>query len=308
MTEGHQYPHQQQHPAHPQQTAQVPPPQGGGKGLGITSLVLGIVALVLAFIPVIGLFSFLLGFAAAILGILAIVKRNGKGQGIAGLITGVISFGVAGAVTLFTGAVFSAMDDELQDTSAEPEEAAEAPKEDEDQIDEAEEAAEEAAEAAEDVDESEVEEADGSDASGDAGSRENPLNPGESIVSDEWELTINDVTFDADDAVAAENQFNDPADEGDSYILINVEATYTGDDSGIPATDTEVAWVTESGETVQAFDTLAVAPDEFDSMTELYNGGSEAGNIAIAVPSDYDGLIRARLGLFDVEEAFFSAE
>lgn len=154
----------------------------------------------------------------------------------------------------------------------------------------------------------EADAAEGGDADGDAGTRENPLSLGETVSGNDWELTVNDVTFNADDQVAAENQFNDPAPEGASYVLIHVEASYTGADSEMPMIGTEVAWVTESGETIQAFDSMAIAPEEFDSATELYDGGTEAGNIAIAVPDDDEGLVRVRLGLFDQEEAFFSPE
>lgn len=154
----------------------------------------------------------------------------------------------------------------------------------------------------------EADAAEGGDADGDAGTRENPLSLGETVSGNDWELTVNDVTFNADDQVAAENEFNDPAPEGASYVLIHVEASYTGADSEMPMIGTEVAWVTESGETIQAFDSMAIAPEEFDSATELYDGGTEAGNIAIAVPDDDEGLVRVRLGLFDQEEAFFSPE
>lgn len=150
--------------------------------------------------------------------------------------------------------------------------------------------------------------AEGGDADGDAGTRDNPLSLGETVSGNDWELTVNDVVLNADDQVAAENEFNDPAPEGASYVLINVEATYTGDESEMPMIGTEVAWVAESGETIQAFDSMAIAPDEFDSATELYDGGTEAGNIAIAVPQDDEGLVRVRLGLFDQEEAFFAPE
>lgn len=154
----------------------------------------------------------------------------------------------------------------------------------------------------------EADAAEGGDTDGDAGTRENPLSLGETVSGNDWELTVNDVTFNADDQVAAENEFNDPAPEGASYVLIHVEASYTGADSEMPMIGTEVAWVTESGETIQAFDSMAIAPEEFDSATELYDGGTEAGNIAIAVPDDDEGLVRVRLGLFDQEEAFFSPE
>ena len=43
-------------------------------------------------------------------------------------------------------------------------------------------------------------------------------------------MVINSVTFNANDAVAAANQFNEPPAEGKEYVLINYTATYIGND------------------------------------------------------------------------------
>jgi hypothetical protein len=143
---------------------------------------------------------------------------------------------------------------------------------------------------------------------GDAGSRDNPLALGETFEGDEWTVTINDVEFDADDAVAAENEFNDPAPDGFSYALIDASVTYTGEDSEMVMMGTEIAFVANSGETLQAWDSIAIAPNELDSSAELYQGGSAEGNVAIALPDGDDGLIRVRTGFLDQQEAFFETE
>lgn len=117
MSEGQYYPQQQYPPAYPppdyyQQQAYAP--QRPSSGLGITALVLGISALVLAFVPFIGLLSFLLAPAAIVLGIIAFVKRQGRGQGLAGAITGGVSLLVIiGGVILF-GALLSASESEVE--------------------------------------------------------------------------------------------------------------------------------------------------------------------------------------------------
>jgi hypothetical protein len=100
-------------PIYPQQgyaPVQVQPP----KGMAIAAMVLGIVGLVLAFIPVVGVVSFVLGPLAVILGIIAFVKRRGRGQAIAGIVTGAIAFVVAIVGLVLTGALFSAIDEEMQ--------------------------------------------------------------------------------------------------------------------------------------------------------------------------------------------------
>lgn len=99
-------------PGYYQQPPPTPPQQS--KGIGITAMVLGIIAVLLAFIPIIGLVSFLLGLVAIGLGIYATVKYKGRGQGIAGTITGGVALIVALVVTLFTGAIFSIVEEEMR--------------------------------------------------------------------------------------------------------------------------------------------------------------------------------------------------
>lgn len=91
-----------------------PPAPQQRRGFGIAAMVVGIISLLLAFIPFIGFISFLLGLVAIGLGIFAVVKRRGKGQGIAGIITGAVSLVVALVVTLIASAFVSILEDELQ--------------------------------------------------------------------------------------------------------------------------------------------------------------------------------------------------
>lgn len=66
--------------------------QNPKKGLGITALVLAIMAGVLAFVIPVDYVDapFLLGIAGMIFGIIGIVKKNGKGMAIAGLIISIL--------------------------------------------------------------------------------------------------------------------------------------------------------------------------------------------------------------------------
>lgn len=96
----------------PGNTPHQAPPQS--KGLAVASMVIGIVAIVLSFIPVIGFISFILGPIAVILGIVAIVKKRGKGQAIAGIITGALGFIIVLIGTFLFGALVSSVDDEMQ--------------------------------------------------------------------------------------------------------------------------------------------------------------------------------------------------
>lgn len=263
---------------------ETPPAVPAKKGLGITAMVLGIIAVVIAFIPVLGVGGFILGLVAVVLGIVAVIKRKGRGQGIAGIITGVLSLIIAGIVTALTGLFVTAVDEEIQNSENELDSSAE--------------------ETEGDAEESSAE------GDGETGSRENPLALGETAAAGDWEVTINDVTFDADEQVAAENPMNDEAPEGSSYALIDTTVTYTGDESETISLGVSIDYVADSGETHSAWnsDAMAVAPEELDGTQELYTDGTAQGQVAIAVPDDAEGLVRARIGMIDTTDAFFETE
>src|SRR5699024_4362558 len=60
------------------------------------------------------------------------------------------------------------------------------------------------------------------------GSRDNPLPIGSTVSDSEWDVTINSVDLNATDAIMAENPLNDAPADGNTYIMVEVSATYTG--------------------------------------------------------------------------------
>lgn len=141
-----------------------------------------------------------------------------------------------------------------------------------------------------------------------SGSRDNPLPLGETFEYDDWSVTVNSFNADATAEVLAENMFNEEPAEGTTYALINASVTYLGDDSEMPALGTDISFVTSTGETVSAWESMTVAPDALDSTKELYTGGTVTGNVVVQIPADDAGTIRVRLGLFDTEDAFFGLQ
>ncbi|MFT0848009.1 DUF4352 domain-containing protein [Actinomycetaceae bacterium L2_0104] len=132
------------------------------------------------------------------------------------------------------------------------------------------------------------------------GTRTNPFPVGTVITDGDWQLTVNGVNLDADELVSAENMFNEPAPEGQKYILVNITLTYNGDNpEGEIPMDT-IEYVTAEGNTINSFDTLAVAPEAFDSLTTLYQGASTTGNVVFAVPADSAdfGTLAIRVSMF----------
>lgn len=125
------------------------------------------------------------------------------------------------------------------------------------------------------------------------GSRARPFAAGSTIVGstatvDEASLMIGSATWNADDVVMAENQFNDPAPEGSTYVLVPVTITNVGSaDAVIPWLAFDIAYVAPDGRSYD--EASAVIPDELSDIGDLYEGGSATGNIAFVLPVDGQG-------------------
>lgn len=143
--------------------------------------------------------------------------------------------------------------------------------------------------------------ADGGRGQADVGTRGNPYPLGTALFNEDWQVTVNSVDLNAASKVAAVNGFNEKPDAGHTYALVNVTVTYVGETSGTPS-EIGVAYVTNSGNTVNSFDKVAVAPDALES-NELYTGASATGNVALHIPKDDEGLLRVRPG-FLADEVF----
>ncbi|UVK59068.1 hypothetical protein SEA_CEN1621_53 [Microbacterium phage Cen1621] len=141
------------------------------------------------------------------------------------------------------------------------------------------------------------------------GTRENPYPIGSTIEGPEWTVVVNSVALGQADAVAAANPFNEPADPGTEYIVVNYTATYTGSDAegSMPAL-AQVEYVTGAGATVSGLDKLVVAPEPaMDTVSTLYGGASATGNVAIQVPSPVDGVLAVTPGLM-ADTAFVAVQ
>lgn len=141
----------------------------------------------------------------------------------------------------------------------------------------------------------------------DPGTRENPNPYGEVItiiqVADDsplWDIVVTAPT-DVTDAIAAENQFNDPPANG-SYIGVPVKATWQGEDPITPWTDwengLEVAFVADDGRTFESSYVVAPWPDITD-VADLYTGGVAEFTTVIDVPAGIAGAVRVSVGSSD---------
>ena len=114
------------------------------------------------------------------------------------------------------------------------------------------------------------------------GSRGDPHPAGATVrLDDGWELTVTDADADATDRVLAHNQCNDPPADGHQFAIVEVAATYTGDDE--PARfdgSYRLGAVGDAGAIgYRTFtDSCGVIPDALDDP-ETYQGGTITGNV-----------------------------
>ncbi|MBF6426889.1 DUF4352 domain-containing protein [Nocardia cyriacigeorgica] len=139
------------------------------------------------------------------------------------------------------------------------------------------------------------------DTSTDQGTRANPYPLGSVITDGDWQVTVNSVTLNANDAVAAENPYNEAPPAGSQHLLANITVTYIGTDPQGKAPDVSVSYVTADGNTLNTYDSVTVVPDALDTISPLYEGASTTGNVAFTVPS-----ASAAQGTLAVEPTFLS--
>lgn len=133
------------------------------------------------------------------------------------------------------------------------------------------------------------------------GTRGNPVEPGVAFTVGEWVVEFGDVTRDAGDIVAEENQFNDPPADGRQFVMTEVTVTYDGDDSGMPWVDLSFQFYGSEGNTFStgSDDRCGVIPDSLSDEGEMFPGATASGNVCLSVPSDQlDG------GAWIVEDTF----
>lgn len=119
------------------------------------------------------------------------------------------------------------------------------------------------------------------------GTRTNPLPLGTTAKVGDWEVTVKEVNTNANDAIAAANQFNDPPAEGSQYVLVAVDAKYVGAESGTFWVDMSYKFYGSGGNT---FDVggqgMAVSPNPLSDAGETFPDATISGDMVFEVPSD----------------------
>jgi hypothetical protein len=143
-----------------------------------------------------------------------------------------------------------------------------------------------------------------------AGTRANPIPSGESATIDDWEIRVIGTTPDANQAVADQNQFNDPPVEGNQFFIARIEATYVGEESGDFWIDISLTAVDDGGVVYEGSDSrCGVIPDNITDRGEAFPGATIEGNTCWSVQSEgVNSLLMIAEPIFswDGDRLFFS--
>ena len=121
-------------------------------------------------------------------------------------------------------------------------------------------------------------------AGGDVGSaRDNPVPLGQEAQIGDWKTKVLSATLNANDVVAGQNEFNNPPEAENQYVLVKVQATRTGEEPAAFLPDIYCAFVGSGGTTFET--ALADVPDNMSKAAEASQGASISGNLVFQVTS-----------------------
>jgi hypothetical protein len=244
---------------YPQYGGQQPDPRKGS-GLAISALVLGIIALFLCWVPIVNNFAAILAVVGLALGVPALIsarrgRRTGSGLAIASVILSALALvGVLSTQALYSSVIDGVTNDLSNSVPSKPSSS--------DRTGDAESSA--AAEA---------------DASAAAAAVLSLGQPGELA---EYTVTVDSVTPNGNDIVAAENQFNSPP--AGQYVLVGITVTYKGADEGDPWLDLSTEFIGTDARKYDTSSCSAVIPDEVSDLPTLLAGGTATYQVCMDVP------------------------
>ena len=97
-------------------------------------------------------------------------------------------------------------------------------------------------------------------------------------VAKGWNVKVNSAELDADDTMAALNQFNTPS-QGKQYVLVNVSITNSSSVPGSMLFNLKLSLLPPSGVAIDSLSCFAQALSEIDVSAQLQPGATETGNL-----------------------------
>jgi hypothetical protein len=244
---------------YPQYGGQQPDPRKGS-GLAISALVLGIIALFLCWVPIVNNFAAILAVVGLALGVPALIsarrgRRTGSGLAIASVILSALALvGVLSTQALYSSVIDDVTNDLSNSVPSKPS----------------------SSDPTGDAESSAAAEADASAAAAAV------LSLGEPGELTEYTVTVDSVTPNGNDIVAAENQFNSPP--AGQYVLVGITVTYKGADEGDPWLDLSTEFIGTDARKYDTSSCSAVIPDEVSDLPTLLAGGTATYQVCMDVP------------------------
>jgi hypothetical protein len=153
-----------------------------------------------------------------------------------------------------------------------------------------------------------------SGSSSERGTRTDPLPAGstvtvEAVDGGDIDVKLGAANFDADEAIAKADEFNEKAPKGQKYIMVPVTITYHGDGSASANFDVDVSYVSADGKGYEY--TYATTEHDYLDTEQIYDGASVTYDMPFLVPdSDKgDGTFKvAGIVDFDTDPAFIAGK
>ena len=116
-------------------------------------------------------------------------------------------------------------------------------------------------------------------------SRENPIAIGSTGLVENYQITVVEVIPDATNVVLGQNQFNDPPDPGQQFVMVRVSLLYTGQESADPAFELSFKAVGALNRGYSTYDNDCGVYEESEyDVGEMFPGSSAQVNVCWSVP------------------------
>jgi hypothetical protein len=138
------------------------------------------------------------------------------------------------------------------------------------------------------------------------GTRENPYPTGSHLTTSDGLEVVLVVNLDANGAIHAANQFNDPPPSGSRYVLVTVSMTNHTEKPVSPGFALSIAGLGSMNQVHDSSACDAVEPRPLYEAPEIYPGGSTSGDACLVVPEQEinDGSLLLRVGPMFGETVF----
>lgn len=127
---------------------------------------------------------------------------------------------------------------------------------------------------------------------------------GEVVTIGGWEIRVLSFNPDAENLIVTGDSFNDPPEHGDVYVLVELEATYVGEDSSTFWADISLSALGQSNVAYGSFDASCGFIDgDIDDAGETFTGGTISGiNCWSVLEDDADPLVMIVEDLLSFDE------